>query len=247
MARWTEDLILAMELLSGEDDEDFMAPPVPLIEAGELRKLKLAFYTDNGLAQCNPEIEEAVRQCATFLCEQGVRVEERVPPGVESAFELELALLGADGAKGIDSYLKEVGSTRVHPLLTSFVNHMRSHRADASGFAKRWAQWDNYRADMRRFFETYDAIVCPVYTQPALKHGGSLEEKNFEGFSYTMAWNVAGAPAATVRCGEHNGLPLNVQVVARPWRDMTVLAVCQVIEREFGGWKPAPMFTEGVA
>jgi amidase len=92
---------------------------------------------------------------------------------------------------------------------------------------------------MRRFFEDYDVILCPVYTQPALKHGGSLEDTNFEGFSYTMAWNVAGAPAATVRFDEHEGLPVNVQVVAKPWREMTALTVCAAIEREFGGWKDA--------
>jgi amidase len=238
MARRTEDLILAMELLASEDGEDFTSPPVPLFETRELRELKIAFYTYNGFARCNQEIDRAVRQCAHFLAQRGARVEERVPPGVEHAYELELALLGADGAQGVDRYLESVGSRRVHPLLRGFLNHMRPHEMDTSRFAKRWTQWDEYRAEMRGFFEKYDAIVCPVYTQPALPHGGSLDEKNFEGFSYTMAWNVAGAPAATVRCGEHNHLPVNVQVVAKPWRDKTAMAICQAIETHFGGWQP---------
>ena len=238
MARRTEDLVLAMELLAGEDGEDFTAPPVPLPAAPDIRSLRVAFFTYNGFAKCNPEIEEAVRQCAHFLWERGARVEERVPPGVEDAYELELALFGADGAEGIDAYLEAAGSTEVHPLLTGFLDHMRPHRASGAEFARRWAQWDEYRAGMRRFFEQYDAIVCPVYTQPALKHRGSLEESNFQGFSYTMAWNVAGAPAATVRCAEHEGLPVNVQVVAKPWRDQTALAICGEIEAQFGGWKP---------
>lgn len=239
MARRTEDLILAMELLASEDEEDFTSPPVPLLEARDLKNLNVAFYTYNGFARCNPEIEQAVEQCAHFLWQRGARVEERVPPGVEDAYELELALLGADGAAGIDSYLEMVGSTTVHPLLTGFLDHMRPHRADTSRFAARWAQWDEYRSRMTHFFKQYDAILCPVYTQPALPHRGSLDEKNFQGFSYTMAWNVAGAPAATVRCSDHNGLPINVQIVAKPWREKTALAICQALESQFGGWQPA--------
>lgn len=239
MARRTEDLMLAMELLAQEDEEDFTSPPVPLLEAGELSSLKIAFYTYNGFARCNPEIEQAVQQCARFLLQQGAPVAECVPPGIEQAYELELALLGADGAAGIDDYLETAGSTEVHPLLGGFLDHMRPHCVDTSRFAARWAQWDEYRFEMRHFFEKCDAVLCPVYTQTALPHRGSLDEKNFEGFSYTMAWNVAGAPAATVRCGEHDGLPVNIQVAAKPWREKTALAICQAIETQFGGWKPA--------
>jgi amidase len=116
---------------------------------------------------------------------------------------------------------------------------MRPHRATVAQFAKRWQQWDEYRANLRVFFTRYDAVLCPVYTQTALRHGESLIEENFRGFSYTMAWNVAGAPAATVRCATHEGLPVNVQVVAKPWRDLLALQLCRTIEDQFGGWKKA--------
>jgi amidase len=43
-----------------------------------------------------------------------------------------------------------------------------------------------------------------------------------------------------VRCGETNeGLPLGVQVAAKPWRVDVALAVAQRLEDLFGGWKPA--------
>ena len=91
-----------------------------------------------------------------------------------------------------------------------------------------------------KFFGQYDAVLCPVYTKPALKHGDSVKRGNFEGFSYTMAWNVAGFPAATVPCGHCEGLPVGVQVVARPWQELTALRVCRFIEKEFGGWRLPP-------
>jgi amidase len=238
MARRTEDLLLAMHLLAGEDGPDFSSPPVPVLQVETLQKTRVAFFTNNGIAQCTTETEAAIRRCADFLSQTGMIVEEKRPPAIEQAFELELSLLGADGGDGIDTYLKDHGSTRRHPLLTGFLNRLRPFRATASQLSKRWTQWDDYRSAMARFFQQFDVILCPVYTQPALAHRDSLKNNNFEGFSYTMAWNVAGAPAASVRCAESEALPINVQVVTKQWHDLLALNICQLIEEQFGGWKP---------
>lgn len=241
MSRHVEDLVFAMKLLASPDGKDFTSPPVPLFEALELRKLRVAFFTSNGFAQCEKAVADAVTRCARFLERIGLIVEEARPPGVENAYELELALLGADGTSGIEEYLHEQGTHEVHPFLTAFLDQMRPFETSASGLARRWTYWDEYRRNMLRFFSQYDVVLCPVYTQAALRHGGSIEEANFQGFSYTMAWSIAGTPAATVRCDEQDGLPINVQVVAAPWQDLSALAVCQIIEHEFGGWKAPPI------
>ncbi len=245
MARSVEDLELAMELLAYPDGKDFTSPPVPLSAAPVLRDLRVAYFTSNGFAPCSQAVRDHVTRCAAFLSSMGLKVEEHRPPGVEHAYELEFALLGADGAQGIDAYLREAGSTEVHPFLTAFVDKMRPHEANASGLAKRWAVWDEYRTKMAAFFTRFDVILCPTYTQTALPHGASNVESNFKGFSYTMAWNLAGVPAATVRCGEEAGLPVNVQVVARPWQERTALAVCRAIETEFGGWRLPGLYAAG--
>ena len=237
MARWTEDLVLAMKLLAGADQADFTALPVPLFESGNAKDFKIAFFTDNGIARCDPAVEHAVQSCAVALAKDGMLVEEKRPCGIDKAYDLEMAILGADGWEGVNTYLREVGSESVHPLLTSFADYTKPSGMTTSQLATRWAQWDAYRAGMTRFFNSYDAVLCPTYTQTALKHGESCKKENFEGFSYTMAWNVAGFPAATVRCGEADGLPINVQVVAKPWHELTALAVCRAIEGRLGGWK----------
>jgi amidase len=239
MARFTEDLVLAMRLLAREDDQDFTAPPMPLLEPVDLRKLRVAFFSDNGFAPCSPEIKNAVEKCAAFMEREGAAVTEHAPPGIARAYDLEMALLGADGADGIDGYLTAVGSNKVHPLLTYFVDQMRPHRVSASQFGEVWAHWDAYRSAMRRFFLQYDVVLSPVYTQTALKHGESMRMENFRGFSYTMAWNVAGYPAATVRCAAQGKLPINVQVVTKPWHDLLALQVCRAIESCYGGWQKA--------
>jgi amidase len=34
------------------------------------------------------------------------------------------------------------------------------------------------------------------------------------------------------------GLPIGVQIVARPWREDVALAVASFVEEAFGGWRP---------
>ncbi len=239
MARRVEDVMLAMRLLAYADGEDLWCPPVPLAEPVlDFRKLRVAFYADNGFATCQPYIKAAVEKCARFLAEEGAQVREERAPGVADVFELEMALFGADGGEGIDDYLMEIGSHNVHPLQTNFIDYMRPHKCSAAQLATRFAQWDQYRAGLAEFFTRYDVLLTPVYTQTALKHGGSMQQENFRGFSYTMAWSVGGTPAATVRCAEDMRLPINVQVVAKPWNDMLTLQVCEAIEQQFGGWQP---------
>lgn len=85
--------------------------------------------------------------------------------------------------------------------------------------------------------ENYDVIICPVCAYPAMHHGTTFEM--FPAFSYTMTYNLTGWPAAVVRAGTSpEGLPIGVQVVARPWRDDVALAVVQHIEKVLGGWQP---------
>ena len=65
-----------------------------------------------------------------------------------------------------------------------------------------------------------------------------FEEENRRGFGYAQAYNLTGWPTATVRVGTSpEGLPLGVQVAARPWREDVALALVQHLEHTFGGWK----------
>ena len=234
MARYVEDLRLALDLLSSEDH---VTQP-----RRKLADCRVAVYRDNGFAPCTNEIKDAVQQCSEFLSHYGMTVEERRPPGVERAYELEMGILGADGGEGIETYLQSNGTAEPHPLLAAWLDRLRPLRAASQEeYRRRFAGWDRYRGAMADFFTKYDVVLCPVYTQPALLHGDSVMPGNFEGFSYTMAWNVAGTPAAVVRCGTVKGLPINVQVVTAHGQDHLALDVCGLIEQEFGGWHAPPL------
>ena len=242
MARYVEDLCTVMPLLAGGDGRDTSVVDMRFHDPArvELGKLRVAFYTDNGFAAADEEVAGVVRAAARALAGDVEAVEEDRPACLEQAYDLEMKLIGADGGDGLRNYLKEVGSTQAHPLLTGWLDKAEPYRTSAGGFAAYWAEWDAYRAAMGAFLRRYDVLVCPVYTHAALPHGASIQEENFRGFSHTMAYNVAGWPAAVVRCGTSaGGLPIGVQIVAAPWREDVALAVAGRLESEFGGWKAA--------
>ena len=92
---------------------------------------------------------------------------------------------------------------------------------------------------MLAFLENYDAILSPVCAHAALPHGTSIDEGTFQGFSYTMTYNLTGWPAAVVRCGQTaSGLPIGVQIAAHPWREDVALRIAGRLEELFGGWQP---------
>ena len=230
MARYVDDLRLALDLLSVDGS--------PAGDSKKLAECRVAVYVDNGFAQCTNEVKQIVQRCAGFLSRFGMMVEECRPPCVEQAYELEMGVLGADGGDGISGYLQENGTAEPHPLLNAWLERLRPLRAKSSEeYAKRFADWDRYRREIAGFFKRYDAILCPVYTRAALPHGDTVKPGNFEGFSYTMAWNLAGTPAGVVRCGTAEGLPVNVQVVTGQGQDYLALEICGLVEREFGGWQ----------
>ena len=242
MARRVEDLCALMPLLVSGDGRDFSVVDVPFQDPSEvkLRNLRVAFYTDNGIAAATEEVSGVVHAAARELAADVAAVEEDRPEALAQAYDLEMKLLGADGGDSLRDYLRQVGSQRLHPLLTGWLDKLEPYRGDLGCFARYWTELDVYRAQMFAFLEKYDVILCPVYTQPALPHGASIWDENFRGFSHTMAYNLTGWPAAAVRCGESaDGLPIAVQVVARSFREDIVLCVAKRLEEQFGGWKPA--------
>ena len=82
-----------------------------------------------------------------------------------------------------------------------------------------------------------DIIVCPTAAFPATPHGTWKLGGIYREYSHTSAYNLTGWPGGVVRAGTSpEGLPINVQIVARPWREDVVLAVLAHVEERFGGW-----------
>ena len=239
LARYVEDLALVLPILSGVDWRDAAIVPMRLNDpsAADLKTLSVAFHTDNGIAPPTAQTVETVEKAATALAEAGVTVEELRPPGIEQTYEIYLKLFSADGGAGIEALLCEAGTERAHPLMQRVLEIQRANALSTAEFGALVARWDAFRSALLAFMEHYDAILCPVCAFPGMVHGATYDR--LESFSYTMTYNLTGWPGAVVRAGAlPSGLPIGVQIVARPWREDVALALAQSVESSLGGYQP---------
>ena len=94
---------------------------------------------------------------------------------------------------------------------------------------------------MLGFLADYDVILAPAHAHAALRHGELTSPGKSPAFSYSQTYNLTGWPSVVVRAGSSaEGLPIGVQVVARPWREDVALAVARHIEEALGGWRAPP-------
>ncbi len=234
LVRSVEDLSLILPIITGPDFIDPGIVPMPLNDAQKVNVsgLKVAFHTDNGIATPSPEIEAVVRKAALLLSNLGLNICEKRPTGIEQTYELMIELLSADGGASIRRLLKNA-DTKENTLPWLEL----AQPIDAAEFDARIMKLSHFQSTMLSFFKDYDVILSPVNAFTAVPHGSLGAD--LEAFSYAMTYNMTGWPAVVVRGGtSSNGLPIGVQIVARPWREDVALAVAAYLEETMGGFQP---------
>ncbi len=241
MARFVEDLALTLPLIAGPDWTDPAIIDMPLHDPDEVdvSALRIAFHTSNGIMDPTPETADAVRDAAAALADLGCAVEEERPAALEMLPGLS-HMTQADGRAWMFRLLEKAGTTKPHPWLQSKLDDDKP--LPVGQFTALLERQDEYRSRMLSFMERFDALLCPVAPWPAPEHGVTREDANRFAFTYTSAYNQTGWPGAVVRgATSPEGLPIGVQVVARPWREDVALALAARLETALGGWQSAPI------
>ena len=230
---------------NGPDLRDPYAVPAPLGNPDEvdLAALRVATYLDDGISAPTDEVAAVVTAAAGAIGEVAAVVQHATPGCLGRTMELlwTSVFLGGDGGREFEEVLRALGVTDPSEELAEFLTQARKVEFSLTDARSRLADLDQYRVDMLTFMADYDVIVCPAMPTPAKPHHHGLVEVN--DFSHLMVHNITRWPAAVVRCGtSRDGLPIGVQIVARPWQDATALAVAAHLEKVFGGWQPPPLW-----
>ena len=236
MARSVEDLALVLPLLSGIDGHDPYTVPAGYVTTGDVRDLRVAVFTDGGGVTPDDDTQNAVKAAVEALRDAGASLTEARPPGFEDGHDLEVDVIHADGGSTVRRFLEEAGTTETHPLI-HWLEEDEVAPLSGADYAALLAKRDSWRSEMLSFMEGYDGVVSPTWATPAALHGTVSED--WPWVSFTHQYNLSGWPAAVVRAGSSSeGLPIGVQIAARPWREDIALALALCIEEASGGWKP---------
>jgi Asp-tRNA(Asn)/Glu-tRNA(Gln) amidotransferase A subunit family amidase len=249
IARTIADLKVLFTVMQGPDIGDPSAAPVPVrwpdfSIPGAMPRIKIAFFEDDGRTPVTPETRSAVRKAADALRSAGFEVEAFRPEGLEDARELWWKFFGIAGGMllGPMTHGRESGLSPILKEFNSWVAAETPHTAQS--LLDAWIQRDLVRMKVFEQMEKFPVILCPVASIPAFGHGErewlveGKQVKYLDAWSYCEWFNLLGMPAVSVPVSSSaDGLPIGVQLAARPWNEELVLSVAGVLEREAGGFK----------
>jgi len=231
LARGVEDLALIHQIIAGPDDRDTDLAPVPIGEMPnlDLKSLRIAFAPSFPGFPVAGDISAAVDGLAGQLRSAGATVEEAKPPKLDLHDDLRQggALIGM---------MMEAAQPPPQPTPVSRWFEALARR-DISILA-----WD-------RFFEDWDALLCPVAMTTAFPHCplGTPIEVDGQEQSYWMlpaygaVFNYSGHPALSMPCGQdRDGLPIGLQLVGKRWSEARLLGVARAMAPLTGGFSRPP-------
>src|SRR5579859_383551 len=257
LARSAEDLELALRIISEPDGHDWEVPPVPLEDSFiiPLEKLRLA-WTDNfsGLPVTR-ETCAALEKFARELQSNGCRIEQCAPEGFDfvAALETHGAMRQAEVGSIMTPEMEAEQAATMGATPTSDDALLRGRAGMLSStmrqFTATMMKRDGLISALETFFNTWDALLCPVSVCPAFRHqktGTPIPVDDGDVPYWTGLWghcapfNLTGHPAVVLPLTRSaDGLPIGIQLVGKLWGEIKLLAIARKLA-EFIGPIPHP-------
>jgi Asp-tRNA(Asn)/Glu-tRNA(Gln) amidotransferase A subunit family amidase len=246
MARTVADLKVLFEVMQGPDDGDPSAAPVQMRwpRRDELMQLRIGYFEDDGRTPVTYETRAAVQAAANALKRAGFKVEPFRPEGLEQARQLWWQFFGIAGGMLLGPLTKG-REAELSPILKEFSSWVAAEPSHtAQTLLDTWITRDVVRMQVFYQMRDFPILLCPVASVPAFRHrdrswniDGRIV-RYLDAWNYTEWFNLLGTPAAAIPFGRSKeGLPIGVQIVARPWEEELVLAVAAELEAQRGPWQ----------
>jgi amidase len=261
MARSVDDLILALDIIAGPDQEaDGRGYRLSLPPArwDKLSKFRVLFIAEHPLLPTSPDVRAALERLAKQLAAAGVDVKHKTQllPDLAASARLYAKLLNAVMSARLPDHQFEKMRSAIEKIPADDQSFMAELARGEVMSHRDWLRADFARQGLkqqwRALFRDFDVVICPPAATPAFRHDHStpqearkvsVEGKEFPYF-HQLAWaelaTTCGLPATVIPIGVSEGLPIGVQIIGPEFEDLTPLAFAREVEREFGGFVAPP-------
>src|SRR6266404_8228390 len=245
LARTVADLRALFAVMSGPDPGDALSAPVPIreIAASDLRGLRIGVLENPELGRPTPETLSTLRRATQLLCDLNHRVEPFKLEKLDQALDLWWFFFGPV----IADLFRQSTSGKESQLSPMFLSYLEAAQAEPKvtleSFQKACVDRDLVRASLLRQLREVPILLSAVSTAPAFKHGAgnyrSGDPHNYRDTMRFSQWlNLAGFPGLSLPMGRSpEGLPINIQLIARPHEEDLLLAVAEQLEHARGPWQ----------
>ncbi len=248
MARTVADLRILFAVMAGPCEGDPLSAPAPLQTdcSSNLEGLRIGILQSPALGSATAETLAAVRHAAELLSAQGFQVEPFSLEKLDVALNLwwfffgpVIAHLIRQSTKGQESLLS--------PMLREYLEITAAESpVTLDSFLAACVERDVVRADILHQLRDVPILLSPVSSAPAFPHGAgsylSGDPHNYRDTMRFCQWlNLAGFPGLSMPLGRSpEGLPINVQLISRPFEEQLLLNVAEALERARGPWQSPP-------
>ena len=233
LARTVTDVALLMNAVAGPDPRDPACADVPVPDfcAGlgqGVGGLRLGLLRAPQMQRAEPAVRAAVEAAARALAAAGAELTEVEAPLLADAETISYSIMGPEAA----AYHLERLRTRPEGFGGDVRERLEIGAAQpAVDYVLAQRARTLLIAQVNAWFRRVDAVLLPAAarTAPAIGPGASAAMRAYP--NPRRPFNLTGHPAIGVPCGKDAaGLPVGLQVVGRPWDEVTVLRVAAAWE-----------------
>ncbi|MFN4034219.1 MAG: Asp-tRNA(Asn)/Glu-tRNA(Gln) amidotransferase subunit GatA [Fimbriimonadales bacterium] len=253
LTKTVEDCALMLHAIAGKDPHDATSVDLPVPDfrnalVDDITGIRLGIPKEFFEQGVQPEVAETVRQAIGLLESVGAHVQEVSLPMAEQSLAIYYILAPAECSSNLARYDGvryglRVGAEKGH------IGMMEATRAEGFGkeviqrimigtYALSSGYYDAFYLKAQRgrtllrqqfdaVFQQVDALVCPTTPTPAFKLGELVDDPLAMKLAdvLTIPVNLAGLPGLSVPCGFVDGLPVGLQIIGKPYDEMTVLRI----------------------
>lgn len=244
MARNVEDCAFFLDCMTGEDIRDPVALPKPstsFLDAARSgqRPARVAWSADLGITPVDAEVAAITAKAAARFAEIGTDVEAAHPDfsGAHDSFNVLRAKNFAVSKKALLDTRRDLLKPEVIWNIEAGLKYTMDDLVRA----------ETTRATLRNrvlaFFERYDVICTPATIVAPFPVGQRYVEQvngvRFDNYvhwlSIAYAFTLVGCPAISIPCGfTKEGLPVGLQIAARPRGEHLLFAAAKALEDVLG-------------
>lgn len=262
LARGAQDLKLALNIMAGPAEREALGWQLKLPEADfdQLKKLRVAIWATDEMSPVSTETAERSILVGETLARLGARVSDSARPNfdlkrAQDNYQTLLTAVMTAAMTNEDVSKAQALADGLDP------NDVSSDAVNARAAVlphREWIRANTQREKLRRswseFFEDWDVLICPQMATPAFSHDhrpfnerklvvDNVEQSYFQQLFWAGMIVNAYLPSTVFPTGlSREGLPIGLQAVSAPYRDLRTIEFARLITQEIGGYVAPPNY-----
>ncbi len=244
MARTVHDTAMLLQAIAGYDPLDPGSIDIPVddylnqITVG-MRGVRIALAAGEFFQKADPEVLQSVEAAARVCAELGAHVKKVDFPQAHQAARANSLMVPSDAAAFYQKQLEE------NPQLFG-ADVLQRLQTGAAFTSTDYALARRTQAELRRVFEAFfadfDLLLTPTtaVAAPPISGPDAVEQARLL-TRFTAPFNLTGLPAISIPCGfTSDGLPIGLQMVSRPWAEVSLLQAAYAYEQATNWYQKEP-------